>query len=324
MLPTLDIVIVNWNAGALLGDCVASIPTALIQGVALNRLIVVDNASRDGSVDRLPDRGLPLTVLRNTENRGFAAACNQGAAGSQADHLLFLNPDTRLGPDSLAPTLRFLEDPDNARIGVLGIRLVGEDGAVQRSCARQPTPTRLIAQSIGLDQALPSLFPPHFMTEWDHADTRAVDQVMGAFLMIRRPLFERIGGFDERYFVYYDDVDLCLSARRAGWGVVHFAQAQAWHKGCGTTDGIRDVRLFYSLRSRLLFVGKRFGLLETFLVGVFTVLVEPLVRVIHGLLRGRSADAAAAWRGARMLWSDLPTILPRLRRNRSSASSAAT
>ena len=115
MLPSLDIVIVNWNAGTLLGRCVGSVGTALTGGFALDRLVVIDNASRDGSADALPGQGLPLSVQRNAANRGFAAGCNQGAAGSRADYILFLNPDTRLGPASLAPAVAFLEDPANAR-----------------------------------------------------------------------------------------------------------------------------------------------------------------------------------------------------------------
>ncbi len=150
------------------------------------------------------------------------------------------------------------------------------------------------------------------MTDWDHGDTRRVDQVMGAFLMIRTPLFTRLGGFDERYFVYFDDVDLCLSARRAGWDVVHFAGAEADHKGCGTTEGIKDIRLFYALRSRLLFSGKHFGPAATAAVTVASVIAEPLVRMAHALLRGSPKEAAAAWRGTRRLWADLPAVLPRL------------
>lgn len=315
MPPSLDIVIVNWNAGDLLRRCIASIPSALTGGFTLKRLVVLDNASHDGSVEGLPET-LPLTVQRNPSNRGFAVGCNQGALGSSADYILFLNPDTRLGPDSLGPALAFLEDPANAGVGVLGIRLRGEDGAVQRSCARAPSASRLAAQAVGLDRLLPRLFRPHFMTEWDHADTRSVDQVMGAFLLIRRPLFEALGGFDERYFVYFDDVDLCLSARRAGWDVVHFAGGEAEHKGCGTTASIKDIRLFYSLRSRLLFSGKRFGPVGIAVVAVTTLVAEPLVRVLLAVLRGTPGDAAAVWRGARMLWADLPAVLPRLLRRR--------
>jgi len=317
MTPSsLRIVTVNWNAGALLRDCVASVPAALTGGVALERMMVVDNASSDGSADGLEGAApeVPVTVLRNAGNHGFAAACNQGAAGSAADYLLFLNPDTRLSAASLAPALAHLEDPANARVGALGIRLVDEAGHTQRCCARAPTPARLVAQSVGLDRAFPGLFPPHFMTEWDHADTRPVDQAMGAFLMVRRALFEELGGFDERFFVYFDDVDLCLRVRQAGWSVVHFAGASAYHRGGGTTDRVRDIRLFYGLRSRLLFVAKHHGPLSVAAVAVATLLLEPLTRLGHAVLRRRPDDAAEILRGTGRLWADLPRILPRLLR----------
>ncbi|ALJ39555.1 glycosyltransferase family 2 protein (plasmid) [Azospirillum brasilense] len=319
MIPSIRIVTVNWNAGDLLRACVASVPAALIGAVTLEAMVVVDNASADGSADgleaggledgRLADGGAPLTVLRNLENRGFAAACNQGAAGSRADWLLFLNPDTRLSETSLAPALAFLAEPAQAHTGILGIRLTDELGRTQRSCARAPTPGRILAQAVGLDRLLPGLFPPHFMTEWDHLDSRPVDQVMGAFLLIRRSLFEELGGFDERFFVYFDDVDLCLRTRRTGWEVVHFAGAEAFHRGCGTTDQVRDLRLFYALRSRIQFATKHFSTPTAALVTAATLTVEPLVRLLHALASRSPADARAVLRGSALLWRSLPCLL---------------
>lgn len=312
-LPSVSIVTVNWNAGDLLRRCLASVPAALTGDVALDQVVVVDNASTDGSADGLVADGVPLTVLRNTANRGFAAACNQGAAGARGDWLLFLNPDTRLSAASLAPALAFLADPARARVGILGVRLVDEAGRTQRSCARAPTPGRILAQAVGLDRLWPGVFPPHFMTGWDHADTRPVDQVMGAFLLIRRGLFEELGGFDERFFVYFDDVDLCLRARRAGWEVVHFAGAEAFHKGCGTTDQVRDLRLFYALRSRILFAAKHFPPAAATLVTAATLTVEPLTRLAHALAARSPADARAVLRGSALLWRALPDLLARRR-----------
>lgn len=315
-LPSLAIVTVNWNSGELLRQCVGSLRQALTGTFTLERMTVVDNASRDGSAEGLAQAagdGVPVSVQRNVENRGFAAGCNQGAAGAAADYLLFLNPDTRLSAASLAPALAFLEAPANARIGALGIRLVDEAGHTQRACARAPSPGRLVAQGLGLDRVFPRLFPPHFMTDWDHADTRDVDQAMGAFLMIRRSLFEELGGFDERFFVYFDDVDLCLRVRQAGWRVVHFAGAEAYHRGCGTTDQIRDIRLFYALRSRLLFAGKHFTFPAVAAVTIAALLVEPLARLGLAMLRRAPGEVVEVLRGTRLLWADLPGIVPRLR-----------
>ncbi len=309
--PSIAIVTVNWNSGDLLRHCVESLPAAITPDFVLEKMVIVDNASTDDSANVLKAQGVPLTVLRNTENRGFAFACNQGAALAQADYLLFLNPDTRLLGDSLAPALGFMEDPANARVGILGIRLIGDTGEPQRSCAREPTPGRIMAQAVGLDRICPGLFPPHFMSEWDHADTRPVEQVMGAFLIIRRSLFEFLGGFDDRFFVYFDDVDLCLRARQAGWSVVHFAGAQAFHRGGGTTDRVRDRRLFYALHSRILFARKHFHPLPAAVVTAVTLTVEPMVRLLHALTAKSPKEALMVLRGAAWLWRALPGLMAR-------------
>jgi GT2 family glycosyltransferase len=102
-----------------------------------------------------------------------------------------------------------------------------------------------LLHTLFLDRLCPTLLPPHFLADWDHGDTRSVDQVMGAFLMIRRTLFEQLGGFDERFFLYYEDVDLCLRVRQASGRVVYFAGARAHHIGGGTTEAVKDQRLFY-------------------------------------------------------------------------------
>ena len=148
-----DIVIVNWNAGALLHQCIQSIAATLGDDPRLGRVVVVDNASTDGSW-RLDDEGLPLVLIRNERNLGFAAACNQGARDSAAEALLFLNPDTRLLPSAVQGALDHLAAPPNARTGIVGIQLVDMTGTVHRSCARFPTPGRMIGAAFGLDRLL--------------------------------------------------------------------------------------------------------------------------------------------------------------------------
>ncbi len=107
----------------------------------------------------------------------------------------------------------------------------------------------LSGQSLGLDRSGYSIFPTHFLSEWDHCDTRAVDQVMGAFFFLRRSMFVKIGGFDERFFVYFEDLDLAVRARELGWTSVYIATARVFHHGFGTTEQVKDLRLFYYWRS---------------------------------------------------------------------------
>lgn len=307
-----DIIVVNWNSGDLVSRCAASILDRLSSNGSVGRIIIVDNASRDGSADGLTDEAGRITVIRNGRNAGFAAACNQGARGSAADYLLFLNPDTRVLDGSFDAAVAFMEHEDNQRIGILGLRLVDGDGRTQRSCARLPTLGRLVAQGTGADKLFPRLFPACPMAEWDHQETRDVDQVMGACLLIRRTLFEALGGFDERFFVYYDDVDLCARAKGLGYRVVHFTGAQVYHLGGGTTANAKARRLFYLLRSRMLYAGKHFGAVSACAAVLACLTLEPAVRLARAVARLSPRECADVLGATALLWADLPGYLPKM------------
>jgi N-acetylglucosaminyl-diphospho-decaprenol L-rhamnosyltransferase len=274
--PEVDIVIVNWNSGSLLRECLGALDRSTT-AQQLN-VVIVDNNSADGSADRLAAEHIRIDLVRNTQNRGFAAACNQGAKRGNAPLLLFLNPDVRVRRDTVDRAAQYLTDRSNSDIGVVGVQLLDTEGRIQRSCARRPTVAMLVLRTMFLDRLFPALVPPHFLKEWDHRDTRPVDQVMGAFLMIRRTLFQKLGGFDERFFVYYEDVDLCLAARESGWNVVHFAGAQAEHVGGGTTEAIKDRRLCYEARSRVEYTAKRHGSLAAIVLSIFILVFELPIR----------------------------------------------
>jgi len=299
---TVHVVIVNWNSGAQLRECLQSFAAVADDDVAA-RVTVIDNASTDGSSEGL-EASMPLAVVRNADNRGFGAACNQGAAGSEADFLLFLNPDTRLMPGSFAEPVRYLRARENETVGIGGIQLVDADGRVARNTARAPTAWSMVGNSVGFDRLAPRLFPPHFVTEWAHDQTRTVDQVMGAFFLVRRSLFEALGGFDEHFFVYYEDLDLSMRARAQGWQSVYLSTAQAFHRGQGTTEGATARRTFYFCRSRILYARKHFGALGALAVTLATLALEPLAR-----LAAAPRSAGDILRAFAMLWRDLPAIL---------------
>ncbi len=301
----LSIVIVNWNSGKQLRECLASLNASAVQlpvGCTLQRVVVVDNASDDGSAQDLPALDGRLHLICNRINRGFGAGCNQGADGLCSDLILFLNPDTRLFPGSLRTAVEFLTNAAHARSGIAGIQMIDDAGRVARSCARFPRAWHFASQAIGLDRVAPRL--GHYMREWDHGDTRIVDQVIGAYFMIRREVFEQLQGFDERFFVYFEEVDLALRARRAGWSSVYLAAAQAYHKGGGTSNQVKAQRLFYSLRSRLLFGRKHFALWERWLLSVITYLIEPLSRCVHLAMSLRFTEFTHVWRAYWMLLRD--------------------
>ena len=279
--PSLDIIIVNWNTGILLRDCLQSLRQACSEDFRLDRVVVVDNNSSDGSavgVKGLLDH--PIFVLRNDANRGFAAACNQGAAGTQADYLLFLNPDTRVFPDSLQRPLDFLEETESARYGVCGVRHVDEWGAFTTSCARFPSLRIFVGRMTGLNRLFPKWFPPHLMLESECSGSREVDQIIGAFFLVRRTLFETLGGFDPRFFVYFEEVDFSLRALQKGFRSYYLSAAAVYHKGAGSSQQAKAARLFYSLRSRLLFGFKHYPFLEALTLAVLTLTVEMIARLL--------------------------------------------
>ncbi|CAO4134498.1 glycosyltransferase family 2 protein [Methylorubrum extorquens] len=301
----LDVVIVNWNAGDQLRACLGSL--AASEGAEHLRVVVVDNASSDGSVEGLDQPGLALTVLRNADNHGFARACNQGAALGSAAAILFLNPDTQVSRAGIVAARAQLDaDPGT---GIVGARLVDDAGQTHRTCARHPTGARLIAHTLFLDRLLPGRVAPHFLLDWDHTETRAVDAVMGAFLMIRRPLFARLGGFDERFFVYWEDADLCARAAAAGFTVCHVAEAEIRHRGQGTTEAVKDRRLFYFLRAQMLYARKHHGRAVSLAVLAAALAVNLPVRLGRALVRGSAGDAGAVIRAGLMLIRAVPRLL---------------
>jgi len=303
----LSIVIVNWNAGHQLRDCISSIRD--LHGNVHTRIVVVDNASSDDSLNGIEFLGIPVTIIRNGSNLGFAAACNQGAVIATTPYLLFLNPDTRLYENSLDTPLSFMANPDNAKIGICGIQLINESGQVDRSCARFPTPLVFLLQSVGLNK-LPGLrrFSLH-RTDWDHATTQTVDHVIGAFFLVRRALFEQLQGFDERFFVYLEDLDFSRRAHLNGWQSVYLTKAQAFHAGGGTSKQVKAARLFYSIRSRLLYGFKHFSPAAAWAVLAVTILLEPISRIVFSVARAGWRDAFYTFQGYKMLLQALPSTL---------------
>ncbi|MGZ5818755.1 MAG: glycosyltransferase family 2 protein [Burkholderiaceae bacterium] len=298
-MQTLSIVIVNWNSGNQLRECIESVRAIRMDNFILSKVIVVDNNSIDDSMGRLYSN-IPLEVIHNNKNVGFGAACNQGAIHCTGDYILFLNPDARLYPDSLAGVFGFMQKPENAKVGICGVQLVDEDGNIARSCARFPSASGFVAHAIGLDRIIPTF--GHFMSEWDHATTRQVDHVIGAFFLLRRSVFDAVRGFDETFFVYLEDIDISYRAKQLGWSSVYFADAQAFHAGGGTSRQIKAKRLFYSLRSRILYAFKHFHPLGATVVLLATLFIEPLSRSVLAVSRRSWASLKETWAAYGMLF----------------------
>ncbi len=213
-----SIVIVAADSGPLLRAAVAS---ALASSAPVE-VVLVDNASSDGEIARV-EAGhagdARLRVLRNGANLGFGPACNRGAAVARGDVLLFLNPDCELRADSVAG-MRGLLDRD-ARIGLLGVCVCTPDGTPARGNRRRdPTLRRALMSMSGLarfESRWPALAGVEMPGPGTTAGAESVEAVSGACFALPRGAFERIGGFDEAYFLHVEDLDLCRRVRDAGW-----------------------------------------------------------------------------------------------------------
>ena len=305
MPGSIHTVIVNWNTGDFLRQCLRSmVPAADRDDVDLERVSVVDNASTDGSAAGLDQIALPLELVRNSDNTGFAAACNQGAAGSDSEYLLFLNPDTRLFGDTLAVATRFMDSERASRIGICGGQMLDPDGGLRLSCSRLPILRVVIGRITGLDRVLPRLFPRHHLTADETRHSGIVEQVIGAFFLVRRELFTRLGGFDTRYFTYYEEVDFALRALDRGYHSYFLKEARVLHAGSVSAEQVLDLRLYHSLRSRLIYARLHWPRWQAAVLAVLTFLVELPARLGRALVRRNRAELGATAAAYRRLIGD--------------------
>ncbi len=293
-----DIVIVNWNSGDFLRNCIESV-FLNSNGSLIKQVFIVDNNSTDKSLENLA-KNEKIVIIRNKENTGFSRACNQGFKQCTAPFVLLLNPDTRLFSTTLQDCTGFMEM--NTNIDVLGCQLLNDDNSVAKSCARFPTPLRMCFDAIGLSKIAPGIFTPaSLMTDWDHKDSRFVDQVMGAFMFMRTSIFEKTGYFDERFFVYYEELDFSKRLAKLGGKSYYNAEIRAIHSGAGTTRDVKGFRLFLNVKSRLEYAKKHFHFAGYILVLLSTFVIEPFSRTFLLILTGRHKEIKDVLKGYKLL-----------------------
>jgi GT2 family glycosyltransferase len=292
-MSSVDVVIVSWNTGGKLTACVDSVFSSEQRGWTLDRVVVLDNASDDDSFSRLESQctEAKLELVRNNRNLGFAAACNEGARRCTADILLFLNPDTVLSRHAISVAAEDMRQSSGIGSGdvisVVGIRILNEAGQTMRTCSRFPSTGNYLLHLSGLDRVRCLRHLGRDMAEWDHRESRIVDQVMGAFFMVSQTQFATLGGFDERFFVYYEEVDYCRRIRQMG-GVVYFdAAGTVLHHGGVSAAASSGMSLYYSWRSQVLYFRKNIGRGAALIVGLGTLLVEPVARLMLGVFASR-------------------------------------
>jgi len=235
---TLSIIIVNWNVKALLEKCLESIRR---ETKDLDyEVIVVDNASQDGSREFLNrimnnesgimDRKRKLVkIILNNRNLGFSRANNQALKISRGDFILFLNPDTEIFPNSLQLALNFMRQ--NKSCGILGGQLLDNKNQTQFSVRRFPGLWSQILVLLKVQHWWPQcpILKKYFVWSFNYGQVQTVDQVMGAFLLTRRETMKQLGGFDEKFFLWFEDVDLCWRAKQAKWSVIYHPDVKVKH-----------------------------------------------------------------------------------------------
>ena len=273
----LSVVVVSFNVRGWLAACLRSLEAA---APALRlEVFVVDNASRDGSADMVTREFPGATLMRNAANRGFAPANNQALRLCRGRHVLLLNPDTEVREGGLAELVAFLDT--HADVGIVGAQLLNPDGSLQPSGnALRPGWSYVVdalpLHRLGLRRSRSYLEPGR-----NYEEVREVGEVSGACLMMRREVQETVGLLDERFFFCYEDVDLCIRVRKAGWRVIYDPVAKVVHHGGRSMPAdSRDLRRRWE-RAQLVFIRKHHGLLPYAAVGAVIGIKE----VIRGARR---------------------------------------
>jgi GT2 family glycosyltransferase/lipopolysaccharide/colanic/teichoic acid biosynthesis glycosyltransferase len=242
----ISVIIVNYNVRDFLDNALVSIQKALpgLKG----EIVVVDNASDDGSLEMLERKFPDVRVIANKQNLGFAKANNQALQQARGKYLLLINPDTLVQEDTLRVMIQFFEN--NPDVGLTTCKILRHDGSFALSCRRSfPSPWVAFTKLVGLAALFPKskLFGKYNLTYLSPDESYEVDAVSGSFMMLRREVYERVGGLDEEYFMYGEDLDWCYRIQKAGWKIYYVPTTKIIHYHGESTkrSNIDELRTFY-------------------------------------------------------------------------------
>lgn len=263
--PRLSIVIVTRNVRDLLRGCLQSVRESATPFP--QEVYVVDSGSDDGTLEMVRSEYPEAKLLVEREDRGYAAANNLALGQCHGEFLLLLNPDTVLPPDALARTVAYLEaHPD---VGILGVKLVKADGRLDLACRRSfPTPRSALYHFLGLSHRFPNdpTYGAYNLTYLDPDQTYEVDSVCGAFMLVRRRVFETVGLLDEAFWMYGEDLDLAYRSRLAGWRTIYHGNVAVLHLK-GQASRQRSSRCTYEFfRAMYVFYRKHYAPTRSFAV----------------------------------------------------------
>ncbi|KAA3664143.1 MAG: glycosyltransferase family 2 protein [Chloroflexi bacterium] len=235
---TLSIVIVNYNTRQLLDDCLQSLVEADLPTGGME-VIVVDNASSDGSQAMVQQKYPDVKLVASEVNRGFSAANNMGTAVSTGKYILFLNSDTRVAKDALSKPIQYMET--HSDVGALTVRLVYPNGQRDPDNHRGfPTPWNAMCHFTGLSKFFPDnpRYNGYFMSYANFAETHPVDVIAGSYMLMPMALCRELNGWDETYFFYGEDIDFCYRIRQAGYQIIYYPHVEVLHYK-GASSGLR-------------------------------------------------------------------------------------
>ncbi|MBZ0293757.1 MAG: glycosyltransferase family 2 protein [Anaerolineae bacterium] len=254
-MPDLSIIIVSWNVADLLAVC---LDTIFARSSPDLEVIVVDSASSDHTVTMLQERYPQVRLLPQTENLGFSRCNNIGLAAAQGRHVLLLNPDTEIRSDALAQMVAYLDAHQD--VGIVGPRTLNTDGTTQSTRRSFPTVPLAFFESTWLQPLTPkSMLTCYYRSDQPDDGVFDVDWVQGSALMARREVYQQIGGMDEGYVMFSEELDWCKRARDAGWRVVYLGTATIIHHGGKSTDQVVARRHIHFQESKLRYFRKYHG-----------------------------------------------------------------
>ncbi len=253
----LSIIVVNWNVQDMLDSCLASIFAADLAPGSFE-IIVVDSASDDNSVDLVREKYPAVVLLAQAENVGFTRGNNIGLAQARGDYLLLLNPDTEVSGSALGLLVGYLEG--NPGVGIVGPHTLNSDGSHQSTRRRFPTLMTGVFESTWLAAVAPAGIEREYrLLETADNDIIMVDWVQGSALMLRRELYRAIGGLDEAYVMYSEELDYCRRAKSAGWQVAYHGGAIITHHGGKSSEQVVAQTLVHFHTSKLRYFRKHHG-----------------------------------------------------------------
>lgn len=266
-----------------------------------SEVLVVDNASSDGTVEMLRTEFPNVQVIANSQNAGFTRANNQALAIAQGRYLFLLNPDTELQPGALQALYAYAEA--HPHVGIIGPQLFYGDGTPQSSRRRFPTLPTAFLESTKLQQWFPRnrVLTRYYMLDTRDDETQAVDWINGAAMFVRRSVYEQIGGFDEAFFMYSEELDWCYRAKQAGWQIVYLPTARVTHYEGKSSEQVVAQRDIYFHSSKVRFFRKYRGafiaqVLRVFLLAMFAYqIVEEAVKWLLGHKRDLRAQRVKAY-----------------------------